>query len=200
MVRKFTKFACQGVLAVVFGAAAIPVIEAKGETMKPVEKPITGEEPLTDLSQPEQALVQFYKAFNTRNIGLIDQNFATTDEVAIDNPLGGIRRGADQPHKMYQGIFASPADLHVVFWDYTIDRVGDVFWAIGRERGTYRDGDDKREINIRTSRLFRLVDGRWRQVHHHGSVDDPKALADLQNAVRSPKPSNVSSGSSTQVR
>jgi hypothetical protein len=108
MMRKFTKFACQGVLAVVFGAAAIPVIEAKGETMKPVEKPITGEEPLTDLSQPEQALVQFYKAFNTRDIGLIDQNFATTDEVAIDNPLGGIRRGADQPHKMYQGIFASP--------------------------------------------------------------------------------------------
>jgi ketosteroid isomerase-like protein len=198
--RKFTSFARREVLAIVVGAVCITVIEARGEMMKPFEKPITGEEPLTDLSQPEQALVEFYKAFNARDIGLIDRNFAATDEVVIDNPLGGIRRGADQPRQMYQGIFASPADLHVVFWDYTIDRAGDVFWAIGRERGTYRDGDDKREINIRTSRLFRMVDGRWRQVHHHGSIEDPKALADLQNAVRSPKPSNVSSGSSTQAR
>jgi hypothetical protein len=28
----------------------------------------------------------------------------------------------------------------VEFWDYTIHRVGDVFWAVGRERGTYVDG------------------------------------------------------------
>jgi len=32
---------------------------------------------------------------------MMDDNFAHSDEVAIDNPLGGIRRGADEPHKMY---------------------------------------------------------------------------------------------------
>ncbi|MDP9051805.1 MAG: nuclear transport factor 2 family protein [Acidobacteriota bacterium] len=160
---------------------------AKGATMKPIEKSITGDEQLTDLSVPQQALVQFYKAFNTRDLDLIDKNFAETDEVAIDNPLGGIRRGAQEPHNMYQAIFSSPANVHVVFWDYTIDRVGDVFWAIGREKGTYQNGTEIRDLSIRTSRVFRLIDGRWRQVHHHGSIEDPKLLAEFQNAVRSTK-------------
>ncbi len=170
-----------------------PVSLTEAQTIKPIQEPITGKEDLGDLSQPEQALAQFYKAFNSRDLALIDANFATSDEVAIDNPLGGIRRGADVPHKMYETVFKSPADVHVEFWDYTIDRVGDVFWAVGRERGTYRDGDAVKDLNIRTTRIFRLIDRRWRQVHHHGSIEDAKLLADYQNAVRSPKGSTLPS-------
>ena len=106
--------------------------KAEAQTMKPIQKPITGKEDLGDLDRPEQALAQFYKAFNSRHLAMIDANFAASDEVAIDNPLGGIRRGADAPHKMYEAVFKSPADVHVEFWDYTIDRVGNVFWAVGR--------------------------------------------------------------------
>jgi hypothetical protein len=42
-----------------------------------------------------------------------------------------------------------------------------------------------RELNIRTTRIFQLMDGRWRQMHHHGSIEDAKLLGDYQNAVRS---------------
>ena len=160
---------------------------AEAEAVKPIQEPITGKEDLGDLSQPKQALAQFYKAFNTRDLKMIDDNFVASDEVAIDNPLGGIRRGSDVAHKMYDGVFKSPADVRVEFWDYTIDRVGDVFWAVGRERGTYRDGAAVKNLAIRTTRIFRLIDGRWRQVHHHGSIEDEKLLADYRNAVRSPK-------------
>ena len=88
---------------------------------------------------------------------MIDDNFAASDEVAIDNPLGGIRRGAEVPHKMYEVVFQSAADVHVEFWDYTIHRVGDVFWVVGRERGTYHDGDTVKDLNIRTTRVFRTL-------------------------------------------
>ena len=165
--------------------------------MKPIQEPITGKEELGDLSQPPQALAQFYRAFNTRDLAMIDVNFASSDEVAIDNPLGGIRRGAEVPHKMYEVVFKSPADVHVEFWDYTIHRVGDVFWAVGRERGTYHDGDTVKDLNIRTTRIFRLYDGRWRQVHHHGSIEDAKLLEDYQSAVRSPKPKSAAGTSSS---
>ncbi|WP_197094648.1 YybH family protein [Microvirga massiliensis] len=162
-----------------FGGAA----QAQG--VKPIQEPITGNEELGDLSQPQQALAQFYRAFNTRDLKMMDDNFARSDEVAIDNPLGGIRRGADEPHKMYEGVFKSPADVHVEFWDYTIHQVGNAFWAVGRERGTYRDGDAVKDLNIRTTRIFELIDGRWRQMHHHGSIEDAKLLGDYQGAVRS---------------
>jgi ketosteroid isomerase-like protein len=157
---------------------------ADAQGMKPIQTPITGNEDLGDLSQPQQALAQFYRAFNTRDLKMTDENFAHSDEVAIDNPLGGIRRGADEPHKMYDAVFKSPADVHVEFWDYTIHRAGDVFWAVGRERGTYRDGDASKDLNIRTTRIFQLINGRWRQMHHHGSIEDAKLLGDYQSAVR----------------
>lgn len=150
---------------------------------EPIQDPITGAEDLGDLSQPTQVLAQFYRAFNTRDLSLIDANFAPTDDVAIDNPLGGIRRGRDQPHLMYEKIFQSPADLHVEFWDYTINLVGDVFLAVGRERGTYFRGERRHDVSIRTTRVFRRVAGQWRQIHHHGSIDDPEMLAAFQQAV-----------------
>jgi hypothetical protein len=145
--------------AISLGAPLLPleaeiIATAHAQVSKPVQEPITGNEQLEDLGQPEQAVIQFYKAFNTRDLNMIDENFAHSDEVAIDNPLGGIRRVADEPHKMYEAVFKSPADVHVEFWDYTIHRVGDIFWAVGRERGTYRDGDEVRSLNIRTTRTF----------------------------------------------
>ena len=54
-----------------------------------------------------------------------------------------------------------------------------------RERGTYRDGEAVKNLNTRTSRIFRLIDGCWRQMHHHGSIEDAKLLGDYQSAVRS---------------
>jgi limonene-1,2-epoxide hydrolase len=177
-----------------FGLAAhvawssMPIGTAKAQGMKPIQEPITGNEELGDLSQPQQALAQFYRAFNTRDLKMMDENFAPSDEVAIDNPLGGIRRGADQPHKMYEGVFKSPADVHVEFWDYTIHRAGDVFWAVGRERGTYLDGEIVKNLNVRTTRIFQMINSRWRQMHHHGSIEDAKLLGDYQSVVRSPTP------------
>jgi ketosteroid isomerase-like protein len=164
---------------------SMPMGTAKAQGAKAIQEPITGNEELGDLSRPQQALAQFYRAFNSRDLKMINDNFAASDDVAIDNPLGGIRRGADEPHKMYESVFKSPANVHVVFWDYTIHRAGDVFWAVGRERGTYVDGGVEKDLNVRTTRVFQLIDGRWRQMHHHGSIEDAKLLADYQNAVRS---------------
>jgi ketosteroid isomerase-like protein len=178
-------------LAVNVAFLSMPMGTVKAQAMKPIQEPITGNEELGDLSQPQQALAQFYRAFNTRDLKMMDENFAHSDEVAIDNPLGGIRRGADEPHKMYEGVFKSPADVHVEFWDYTIHRAGDVFWAVGRERGTYLDGEIVKNLNVRTTRVFQLINGRWRQMHHHGSIEDAKLLGDYQNVVRSPSPKTL---------
>ena len=59
-----------------------------------------------------------------------------------------------------------------------------MFYAVGRERGEFRIGETVVNLVIRTSRIFRLIDGQWRQVHHHGSIDVPELLARYQQAVR----------------
>ena len=40
-------------------------------------------------------------------------------------------------------------------------------------------------LEIRTTRIFDHVDGRWGQAHHHGSITDSVMLDTYRNAVQS---------------
>jgi len=73
--------------------------------------------------------------------------------------------------------------VSVEFYDYTISETAGMFFAVGRERGYFCLGNDEMALAIRTTRIFRKTGDRWRQVHHHGSIDDPKLLASYQAAV-----------------
>lgn len=146
--------------------------------------PITGREDVQELSPEMAVLSEFYRAFNTRDLELMSHNWAATDDVAMENPVGGIRRGWPAIRAVYEGIFASAARVTVKFHDYTLHRANDVFYVVGRGRGELRSGETRLPLAIRTSRIFRRLDGRWRQVHHHGSIDDPALLAQYQSAAR----------------
>lgn len=152
--------------------------------MKPIQTPITGQETLGDLSKPEQALAQFYRAFNTRDLEAMKQNWLLSEEAAMDNPLGGIKRGWPEIESIYRAVFSGPAVVVVEFFDYTL-HVGDgFFYAVGRERGELRTAEGARlELKIRTSRFFRKFDSVWKQVHHHGSIEEPGLLRDYQSLV-----------------
>ena len=137
-----------------------------------------------DESQPVAALARFYGAFNSRDLGLVAESWHHAEDVAMDNPLGGITRGWPAIRAIYERIFRGPARVEVEFHDYTLHRAGDVFYAVGRERGTCATGGDTLNLAIRTTRVFQRFDGIWRQVHHHGSIDDPVLLGAYRKAVR----------------
>jgi hypothetical protein len=151
--------------------------------MQPVQKPITGQENPPDLSMPQQALSQFYRAFNTRDMMLTAQNWASSDDIVMDNPLGGITRGWSEIQPVYARIFDGPAQVYVEYYDYTLHETGGMFYTVGRERGYLRSGNVDLTLAIRTSRLFRKFDSHWRQVHHHGSIEAPQLLARYQAVV-----------------
>ena len=156
--------------------------------MHPVQEAITGKEQQGDLLFPYQALVQFYCAFNSGNMQMISENWAQSDEIAMDNPLGGIKRGWSEIQPVYERIFSGPAEVYVEYFDYTIHEATEMFYAVGRERGYFRLGGEEIMLAIRTSRIFQKIDGFWRQVHHHGSIENPQLLARYQSAVLDKKP------------
>ena len=148
-----------------------------------VDTPITGKEELGNLKEPAQALAQFYRAFNGRDLTLMGENWAQSEKIAMDNPVGGIKRGWPEVRAVYERIFKSSGTVEVEFYDYTLHVVGDIFYAVGRERGTLEAPGTNLNLAIRTSRVFERIDGRWRQVHHHGSMDNPALLNAYQEAV-----------------
>jgi hypothetical protein len=101
----------------------------------------------------------------------------------MDNPLGGIKRGWKEIARVYEQIFDSPGGIYVEYHDYTVHPYDEVFYAVGRERGYFQTGERRIDLAIRTSRIFRRVGRFWRQIHHHGSIDDAKRLATYQSAV-----------------
>jgi len=153
--------------------------------MKIEQKPVTGREQKELLSPQMKALSEFYQALNNRDLGLMARNWAQTDEAIMDNPVGGIKRGWEEISAVYERVFKSSGQYWFEFYDYSYHEAGDIFYVVGRERGEYRAGGSMLNMAIRTSRIFRRIEGEWRQVHHHGSIEDPKLLAAYQNAVRS---------------
>ena len=150
----------------------------------PIQAPVTGKECLVSSHSALYALVGFYSAFNTRDLGAMSRNWAQTDEAVMANPLGGLRRGWTSIREVYERIFQGPATVYVEFHDYTLHESETLFYVVGRERG-YLERDGRRlDLAIRTSRVFRKLDGRWQQVHHHGSIEDPALLDRYQKAVR----------------
>lgn len=149
-----------------------------------IQEPVTGRERIPDPAQPEYALAQFYRALNARDLALMEQNWESSPEAAMDNPLGGIRRGWLEIRETYEPLFKASWDYSFEFWDYTLHRGAEVFWVVGRERGRLTREGETLELAIRTTRLFRWNGERWRQAHHHGSIEDPQMLSRYLTAVR----------------
>ena len=154
----------------------------------PMEAPVTGREEIADRTAPGYALAEFYRALNARDLDLMGRNWDHSEEAAMDNPLGGIMRGWPEIRSIYERLFQSDWTYSFEFWDYTEHRSQEVYWVVGRERGRLTRGDERLDLAIRTTRLFRRVGDRWRQIHHHGSIEDPKMLARYLSAIRQGSP------------
>lgn len=72
-----------------------------------IQEPVTGHEKIVDAGEPLAALSQFYRALNNRDIALMEQNWNANEEAAMDNPLGGIKRGWAEIRSVYERLLLS---------------------------------------------------------------------------------------------
>lgn len=145
---------------------------------------ITGSMKPASTGSPMDALAEFYFAFNHQDMETMSRNWLNAADIAMSNPLGDIKRGWDEIRAVYERIFNGTARVYVEYHDFSIVQTETMFCAIGRERGWLRKDGTEIKLAIRTSRIFVLNEGRWKQVHHHGSIDDPALLERYQSAVR----------------
>ena len=151
--------------------------------MKLINKAITGQEIRLEEGTPYEALLNFYYAFNQQDFEMMSKNWMLTNESSMSNPLGGIKRGWNEIEEVYTKLFKGKAKVYVEFYDYSINVTENMFVAVGREKGFLEMNNEKIELAIRTSRTYRLFNNQWKQIHHHGSMDDPELLERYQSAV-----------------
>jgi len=151
--------------------------------MKLISTAITGSESTNLLDSATTALVAFYKAFNSQNFELMNDNWADSESCSMSNPLGGIKRGWSEIQQVYQKIFNGKARVYVEFYDYSITTSTDMFIAAGKERGYLKVDETEIQLSIRTSRIYQRINNQWKQIHHHGSIDNPDLLLRYQTTL-----------------
>ncbi len=144
---------------------------------------IEGAEPKPGDGGPLDALIEFYRAFNAGDLRDLESVWLGGDAPSMDNPIGGIRRGWAAIEEGYSKLFNGPAKVHVTFHDFTSQGGSDWHLFVGRERGTCVTEAEKLEIAFRTTRWFVRQGDAWRQLHHHGSVEDPDMLRGYQRLI-----------------
>jgi hypothetical protein len=133
------------------------------------------------------ALETYYYALNRADMPVLAALWSGHDLAQLDDPVGGTERSPAAIADLYRHLFCGAVNVQVTFTDAVTYDLGDAVVFAGRERGTYRRNDGRRvALDVRTSRLFGWDDARrrWAQLHHHGSIDDPFALADYQATAR----------------
>lgn len=128
----------------------------------------------------------FYYAFNHRDLAVLKQVWAEHDLIQLNNPLGGILRGYEPIAALYSRVFSGAASVWVELDDIIEFETENMIVFAGREHGEFALNNQTLALTIRTSRIVQWfgADVGWRQVHHHGSIDDSQLLEAYQRAVR----------------
>lgn len=155
----------------------------KGQIMTTSLTEISGAETRSGDGNALDALIDFYRAFNAGDLDALAANWAEGDAPSMDNPIGGVRRGWPSIRDGYSKLFNGPATVHVTFHDFSSQGGSDWHLFVGREKGSCTTPDVTLELRFRTTRWFTKINGLWRQLHHHGSIEEPALLADYQRAI-----------------
>lgn len=166
-------------------ASGSPFIRLASEAYGPSARDRRTESLVATPQGARAALETFYFAFHQRSIEALESVWGSGDLVTLDNPVGGVIRGARNVIALYRGIFSSPARVEVELRDI-VELIGaDTVIFAGREHGTFELDAATGPLLIRTTRVFHYLGGLgWRMVHHHGSIDDPAMLERYQRALR----------------
>lgn len=144
---------------------------------------ISGNEAIDDPASPLAALSAFYHAFNGSDLDGLAQVWLDGDEPSMSNPVGGLRRGWPDIREGYARLFGGTARVRVTFHDFTTHGDDCTCVFVGREKGTCESPSGALALRIRTTRWFVRRAGLWRQLHHHGSIEEPALLADYQRII-----------------
>lgn len=131
------------------------------------------------------ALETFYHALNTRSLNLFHQIWLDHTLIQLNNPVGGIMRGARSIGDLYARLFEGPVRVQAELYDIVAYSTPNMVVFAGRERGSYERDGKMYPLDFRTSRIFLYApdQGGWRQVHHHGSIDDPDRLTHYRQTI-----------------
>lgn len=121
------------------------------------------------IEQVTRANQQFYEAFESLNIGRMDQIWAQQEYVTCIHPGWGLRVGWPAVRDSWVLIFNNTFSMKFALTEMQIQVAGDLAWVICTENITSRQGEAAQESRVLATNLYERVGDGWMIIHHHGS-------------------------------
>lgn len=107
----------------------------------------------------------FYDAHEARDLDAMSAVWAHGDDVVCIHPGWPILRGWDMVRESWRRILEGPGRNQFILTNQTVHVNGDTAWVVNDENLVDRGTTG----TVAATNVFRMVDGRWRLVVHHGS-------------------------------
>jgi len=111
----------------------------------------------------------FYEAFESLDIGKMDQVWAHQEYVTCIHPGWSLRVGWPAVRDSWVLIFNNTFSMKFELTEMQVQVAGDLGWVICTENITSRQEDAPVESRVLATNLFERIGDEWFMIHHHGS-------------------------------
>ncbi len=111
----------------------------------------------------------FYEAFESLDIGRMDQVWAHQEYVTCIHPGWTLRDGWPAVRDSWVLIFNHTFSMKFELSDVQVQVAGDIGWVICVENLTTQQDGTTVQSRVLATNLFERVGEEWKLIHHHGS-------------------------------
>lgn len=112
---------------------------------------------------------EFYRAFESLDIGEMDKIWAHQEYVTCIHPGWSMRVGWPMVRDSWVVIFNNIFSMGFSLTELQVQVAGDVAWVICTENITTRQADTTQNSRVVATNLYERMDEGWKIIHHHGS-------------------------------
>ncbi|MBI2369019.1 MAG: nuclear transport factor 2 family protein [Deltaproteobacteria bacterium] len=116
-----------------------------------------------------QANERFYRAFESLDLGRMEEVWLTDAAVTCIHPGWTLRAGWPEVRESWALIFGNTEMIRFAVTDVETFVRGTCGWAICLENILSATGGVALESRVLATNIFERREGRWALVHHHGS-------------------------------
>ncbi len=112
---------------------------------------------------------KFYEAFESLDIGKMDEVWTHQEYVTCIHPGWTIRSGWPAVRDSWVLIFNNTFSMKFELTDVMVQVAGDMAWVICVENLTTQQSDEPQQAKVLATNLYELIGNEWLMIHHHGS-------------------------------
>jgi ketosteroid isomerase-like protein len=123
----------------------------------------------SDIAEVLEVNANFYRAFESLDIGSMETVWARGDHVKCVHPGWSLLTGWSAVKASWELIFSNTKEIRFTLTDVLVRVKTPLAWVVLTENLLSQVGQDVTATSVLATNIYEKTDGVWKMVHHHAS-------------------------------